>query len=623
MIPEDSLESFFEPQECGECIKVLSEKQTEGEVSTLYILPSAFEELNMQINWRAKTPINLNEQGGILIGSVYKDKASQLVCGVVQHIIPSTKTGNAVYIQFSHEDWISMYKEFEEKYSASEGDNRSLSVIGWYHTHPNMPVNMSDIDKRTHTSFFPEAYQFSVIFNPQRGIWAVFNGKECENCNGVLYYMHNENEILQAQDEDGSNLTAAFNFGDNEAATYNPESVSIPESSSFVVKRRSSDSPYDEQDKFSIQRKSSNQNIQFRSNENRNSVPTYRIEKMSYEGHGVQIGSDYYYYPLNIRDAGSEKSYFISDVLVRCFITFVDEWNVTDDGAIALFYPLNVTKPPLTSRDSISTMLYGHSGLAVDGFCFAVNSNEFVEYVAEIFKGNVVIAVVYSSKKVRSSFWNRVYERCDCVLWINPAKKRDFKFYSFNRSKKRVGIDFNIKKGTFFNQESDIRRQLQRENEALKHIIVGISHLNQEEDGYVQTECDGLFQEKAPLKIRTQYLEQFIQRIKGYSKINSNFSIIISFLDYADSKGETVNPSMDSFLQIWAFWQSNSNNEQSVFLKKLIEDVDGKASIIPKFAFVISNWDVNINDLKSKLAGHRTAFVLNIEALSYAFHKLL
>ena len=80
---------------------------------------------------------------------------------------------------------------------------------------------------------------------------------------------------------------------------------------------------------------------------------------------------------------------------------------------------------------------------------------------------------------------------------------------------------------------------------------------------------------------------------------------------------------MDSFLQIWAFWQSNSNNEQSVFLKKLIEDVDGKASIIPKFAFVISNWDVNINDLKSKLAGHRTAFVLNIEALSYAFHKLL
>jgi|GEM_PF-6647177 len=153
---------------------------------TLYLLPSAFEEIRAHISWGKRTRGTVRGQGGILIGSVYRDWGTDFVCGVARHIVPAARAGDATYIQFTHADRIAMYRELEARFTAAEGEEQ-LSVIGWYHTHPDMPVQMSGIDKSTHTSFFPHPWQFSVILSPQRKVWAIFNGALCGNCSGYLY----------------------------------------------------------------------------------------------------------------------------------------------------------------------------------------------------------------------------------------------------------------------------------------------------------------------------------------------------------------------------------------------------------------------------------------------------
>ena len=73
-IPEDSFESYMSQQECMQYTAVSAEHQEDVAASTLYILPSAFSEMDEHIGWKICTPTNLREQGGILIGNVYRDR---------------------------------------------------------------------------------------------------------------------------------------------------------------------------------------------------------------------------------------------------------------------------------------------------------------------------------------------------------------------------------------------------------------------------------------------------------------------------------------------------------------------------------------------------------------------
>ena len=177
--PETSLSRLLDALTIDGYAFVPAENVSREAAPVLYLFPSAFEEFKAHIGWRILTEENRIEQGGILVGDIYRDSDTQTVCGMVRHIIPSLKSGNEVYIQFTRDDWIAMYQEFERKYaSCQNNEGNKLCVLGWYHTHPNMPVRMSNVDKMTHRQFFSSRWQFSVILNPQRGIWSVFNGAE-------------------------------------------------------------------------------------------------------------------------------------------------------------------------------------------------------------------------------------------------------------------------------------------------------------------------------------------------------------------------------------------------------------------------------------------------------------
>ena len=99
-----------------------------------------------------------------------------------------------------------------------------------------MPVTMSGIDKNTHINFFPNEWQFSVILNPQRKLWAVYNGKECKNCNGII--LIHVDEDISGNFEKSTNSSESVTAG---VSTNSDKFKSVDTSgdnNSFVIKHR-------------------------------------------------------------------------------------------------------------------------------------------------------------------------------------------------------------------------------------------------------------------------------------------------------------------------------------------------------------------------------------------------
>lgn len=601
-IKSDSFDSYLCSGERSNYLEIPCEKLSDDGAAILYILPSAFLELKEHICWKEKKGKNLNEQGGILVGSVFRDNSTQVVCGVVQHVIPSTKSGGATYIQFTHDDWILMYKEFEDKYSSVGKSKNQLKIIGWYHTHPNMPVNMSGIDKNTHVSFFSEMWQFSVILNPQRGTWAVFNGTECKNCNGYMYCLLSENINSSNVSEDRGQTQLEIPI--------QPESrQTVALDGSFVIKKRSNVLQNNSQrNRYPVQQ------VSHVSNNMPNSSKVLMTQR--YKGIIFQTKITCYYGPLNVDCIIGKKSYAISDALVRRLASFIDEWSFESGESIAFIYYLRETRQFIETVSNVKYYTFSvEEGLSTDGFIFMPDIGEGFEYIFDsINKKDISLVVVYSAISPTYSKLHEAYGNYDRVLWINPHDANEFEFYVLDLNTKWAKNSFNMRNcGVSGIGQGMAERTVPLLCNSLSGW--GVS-------GHLQTECDGVSYNKPSLSISIDLLEKMLCRINRYSKINSVFSIIISYktADYITEERNTVRPWVNK-LSCVRFVKNDAANK---VLQCSFKGLDGKnyETKVSKFALIISNTDVDIDVLKHKLIGHLTAACFNIENKTCRFYRL-
>jgi len=595
-IPEDSFESFLSQEDRDKCNEVLAEKQSEGEVSALYILPSAFEELNSHVNWKARTKKNSSEQGGILVGCVYKDRTSQLVCGVVRHIIPSTISGNATYIQFTHNDWISMYKEFEEKYSPSEGEH-PLRIIGWYHTHPNMPVNMSDIDKQTHISFFPNLYQFSVIINPQRGKWSVFNGAECKNCNGTLYFDKNTVPVEDDISVSTSDVTGTI------------DSVS----NSFVIKRlpNPASSNNNVPPRVSV---SSNYNNPHQYTNQRN---LYIGNNNCYRGSSYNRGCKAYHLPYH--ETNARDKYVITDEFVNEMRKVLDTWNFSNDEAVSLFYNTRYSSTLFYDEQTgagYRSLFYDNS-LYAQGFICEKSQNEFLAFHrASSFPGALLV-VLFSERLPDFRTICKKYSDYNCLLWFNAKDTREFLFFCIAKQfpKNQGNSNFNIKSHQK-NENSDISSP---ENNISSSYIKYGRRIYERIQNMVLSVNDIILTERKESRISSKLLQPIFEDIKRYGKFTEPFSIAVGYHTLVEVSRGFMSPQAGKFNDLWFIL----NNRVAIF-----KCLDGETAMqkgrssLAKFAFVISNYDVDVEIIKRKLFGYTTAFFFNIETQEHRFCEL-
>lgn len=100
------------------------------------------------------------EVGGVLVGTI----GSGPVDGTeVVAAIPALKAvGASANVTFTHEVW-------DEALQIVDRDHPGRKIVGWYHSHPDFGVFLSDYDLFIHENFFPLPGMLALVVDPIRG----------------------------------------------------------------------------------------------------------------------------------------------------------------------------------------------------------------------------------------------------------------------------------------------------------------------------------------------------------------------------------------------------------------------------------------------------------------------
>jgi|GEM_PF-5159314 len=610
-IPEGDLSKYTSTEE--DVIEIKSEKYSEENRPELFFIREAFGELVEHINWGKNTSKNNKEQGGILIGIVFKNKSKKNICGIVHHIIKTIQDGDATYIQFTHNDWIQMYREFDEKYSNTKNDEAKYRVIGWYHTHPNMPVNISDIDKNTHISFFPNNWQFSVIINPQKEIWAVYNGRECKNCNGVIYADINLIKLINVEKELSGNVEEELH--NNEINSFELLDCKVLENTdSFMIKRN----PFFQKTQI-VKKQAHGTYTNYTSQSVSHNYNNTRKEIINqYKGCSQRLSGILYYFPYHM--SNNQKNYIISEDMVKKFINIIDEWNFTKNERVSFVYNL-CSEYYTQNNEGIKyhrLICYTNEFFAGHLIC-AKNDSEFINCGKDFFypRHNHTSVVVEFSNSLESypTLCER-YSSYDCILWINAWDASEFLFFNIVKQKLcnlRSTEDFKINKS-----------QLTM-NAIKKNIITGeelVGNILPQLIDSIQSLIISNSKSNDVLKMNKKLIIAIIKLINKYVRFNEIYTTIISYKIPDRIDRGFVSLHLDNFCEL-RFWIGNINNGLASF-KNLDDGI--RQSKLPRFALVLSNRDVDevaLNSFKKKLGiAHTVAFCFNTETGNYMFYRL-
>jgi proteasome lid subunit RPN8/RPN11 len=103
---------------------------------------------------------------GVLVGSWHRDEAGPFV-KVVESIRGEGAETRFAEVTFTHQTWAKINAEMDTKFS-------KFSIVGWYHTHPDFGIFLSDRDRFIHEHFFSGPGQIAHVIDPIRKIEGVF-----------------------------------------------------------------------------------------------------------------------------------------------------------------------------------------------------------------------------------------------------------------------------------------------------------------------------------------------------------------------------------------------------------------------------------------------------------------
>jgi proteasome lid subunit RPN8/RPN11 len=111
------------------------------------------------------------EMGGLLIGKVYSLSEAAFVVSIEDFSRGEHFEGTSVSLRLDTSVWEAARLRLKAE----------QSVIGWYHSHPNLGVFFSGTDRRTQASFFNHPHCLGLVVDPFRGEEKWFIGGDSEN----------------------------------------------------------------------------------------------------------------------------------------------------------------------------------------------------------------------------------------------------------------------------------------------------------------------------------------------------------------------------------------------------------------------------------------------------------
>lgn len=146
----------------------------------LYVMPSAAKAILDHIHWGERHSVNTVEQGGYLLGTVFKDEEQNIsVCRVEAAVPAMDARGTGAFLVIEKSDLMAAHTVCD-KLNCDRSADSQLRFVGWFHTHPNgLDVFMSGTDRHTQSSMFSGEDAFAIVMNPHRRIWKCYRSGHC------------------------------------------------------------------------------------------------------------------------------------------------------------------------------------------------------------------------------------------------------------------------------------------------------------------------------------------------------------------------------------------------------------------------------------------------------------
>ncbi len=107
---------------------------------------------------------------GVLVGKLQQDDDGPFAL-ITASIRGESAANKFAEVTFTHDTWTKINQEMDAKYA-------DLSIVGWYHTHPDFGIFLSDRDRFIHEHFFNGPGQTALVVDPVRKIEGVFRWKQ-------------------------------------------------------------------------------------------------------------------------------------------------------------------------------------------------------------------------------------------------------------------------------------------------------------------------------------------------------------------------------------------------------------------------------------------------------------
>jgi proteasome lid subunit RPN8/RPN11 len=109
------------------------------------------------------------EQGGLLLGTAWAGASGQICLVQVRAAVHSTVSqASPVSLSMPTEVWNAARGQLQD----------GETVVGWYHSHPNIGAFFSSTDRRTQADFFNHAHSLGWVIDPVRREQAWFAGAQ-------------------------------------------------------------------------------------------------------------------------------------------------------------------------------------------------------------------------------------------------------------------------------------------------------------------------------------------------------------------------------------------------------------------------------------------------------------
>ena len=132
---------------------------------------------------------------GVLLGVWGRDEAGPFV-NVTESIRGEAATSKFAEVTFTHETWAKINHEMDTRFS-------HLSIVGWYHTHPDFGIFLSDRDVFIQQHFFANPGNIAYVIDPVRKTEGTFTWQAGKPVLAPHYWVGDKVQIAGAADVPG------------------------------------------------------------------------------------------------------------------------------------------------------------------------------------------------------------------------------------------------------------------------------------------------------------------------------------------------------------------------------------------------------------------------------------